>query len=131
MFGDKSTLTAHFNAENFIDDIDADKLTEIASQVSDLITSYTGITANAVVLNNPPILRSIWANIVLYTIIPYQTDLPQEEKTRREKLYEKAFQQLDKISAGEITVKSSGGTILNASASQVTISGTKRITGWE
>lgn len=126
MFGNKDTLIAVLNEDNFLNDIDGDKLTEISDQVSDVIKSYTGITPDAVVANNPAILRNIWANIVLFTIIPYQTDIAQEEKTRREKLYEKAFDQLDKISKGEITVTSSGGTILNSN-SPVRITGTKRI----
>jgi len=127
MFGNKETLAAHFNDENFINDISEDKLTEMAAQISDMITSYTGIEAEAVVTNNPAILRNIWCNLVSFTMIPYQTDIAQEEKQRRETLYNKAFEQLDKIREGTIVVKSNGGRILNSAAQVCSVEGTKRI----
>jgi len=126
-FGNKETLISVFNDENFLNDIDPDKITEIGSQVTDVIYAYTSITPPTAPADAPGILRNIWTNIVSFQIIPYQKDLSDEEKTRRTTLFNGAYAMLDKIKSGDIKVLDANGVVLNASTSLFQIQGTKRI----
>jgi len=124
-FGNKDTLISVFNDENFLNDIDPDKITEIGSQVTDVIYAYTAITPPTAPADAPG--RNIWINIVQFQIIPYQKDLSDEEKARRTTLFNNAYKMLEKIQSGEIKVMDINGVVLNAGASPFQIDGTKRI----
>jgi len=126
-FGNKETLISVFNDENFLNDIDPDKITEIGAQVTDIIYSYTSITPPTEPADAPGILRNIWTNIVSFQIIPYQKDLSDEEKARRLALFNNAMKMLEKIQNGDIKVLDANAVILNAGTSPFQIQGTKRI----
>ena len=126
-FGNKETLISVFNDENFLNDIDPDKITEIGAQVTDVIYAYTAITPPTAPADAPGILRNIWTNIVQFQIIPYQKDLSDEEKARRLTLFNNAMKMLEKIQNGEIKVLDVNGVVLNAGTSPFQIQGTKRI----
>ena len=111
-FGDKDTLAAHFNNENFITEIDLDKFTEIANQITDLIFQKTKVPVPVSAASAPGILRMIWADIISFEIIPYQKGITDEEKTRRTTKFKTAFTLLNEIANGDIELTDSGGTPL-------------------
>jgi len=126
-FGNKETLISVFNDENFLNDIDPDKITEIGNQVTDVIYAYTAITPPTEPADAPGILRNIWTNIVQFQIIPYQKDLSDEEKARRLTLFNNAMKMLEKIQSGEIKVLDVNGVVLNAGTSPFQIQGTNSL----
>lgn len=114
-FGDKGTLQAHFSNENFISAIDEPRFLEIQDQVSNLIYQKTTIAPPATVASAPGILRLIWADIVVFEIIPYQKDISDEEKTRRTTKFKTAMKLLDEIANGDLIVLDANGNPLGAS----------------
>lgn len=126
-FGNKETLISVFNDENFLNEIDPDKIIEIGEQVTGIIYAYTSITPPTAPANAPGILRNIWTNIVCFQIIPYQKDLSEEEKTRRTSLFNNAYKMLDSIKSGDIKVLDSNGVVLNAGTSPFQIQGTNSL----
>lgn len=124
-FGNKKTLTDRFPDDQYLNDVDSDKIegaNSIGADVSDEIFQQTGIIPPESPVDAPGMLRGIWCDIVLSKTIKWQTNISEEELKRRAQLLKDAYAKLDKIRTGEITLKDSAGNILNpAQASPVLI----------
>jgi hypothetical protein len=126
-FGNKDILISRvIDGNDFLNEIDPAKITELEAEVSDYIFQQTGIVPPEDAAQASPTLRGVWADIVLFKSIKWQKSISDEEVKRRTILKDDAERLLNKIASGDFTIKNSADET-SVEVCPIVITGSKRI----
>jgi hypothetical protein len=132
-FGNKKTLTDRFKDDQYLIDVDPAKLegnNSIGADVSDLIYQKTNYPPPNNPDDAPGMLRGIWCDIVLFKIIKFQKELPEEEIKRRIELKNDAYKLLNEIQEGRTPIRNGNGTPINVEK-VIEVQGVRRLWGFQ
>lgn len=129
-FVDNDVVIAFVKSNSWVTSEPGDEgLAEIYKQIDDIIYQYTKVAVPVSAASANPTLQNIACALFVYYTTGKQGEISAEEKSRREKLYDDAMNQLEAIRTGNLILYDSEGTaITTVSVPVATFTSTQRIT---